>query len=60
MPTDEPRFTFNQDFMINEGDYVSLGLYFNDICQTLNRGTNGKKLEDLNESAREAIKQLTT
>ena len=45
--------------MINEKDYVSLGLYFNDICQALNRGTNGKRSEDLNESAREAIKQLT-
>ena len=54
-----PRFTFSQEFMINEDDYVSLGMYFNDICQILNRGTNGKRLEDLNESAREAVKQLT-
>ena len=52
-----PRLIFNQDFMVNEGNYVSLGLNCAEICQALNQGTNGKRLEDLNESAREAIKQ---
>ena len=45
--------------MINEEDYVELGLNCADICRALDRGTNGKKLDDLNPSVREAINQLT-
>ena len=46
--------------MINEQDYVDLGLNCADICRALDRGTNGKRLDDLNRSVREAINQLTT
>jgi len=46
--------------MINEQDYVELGLNCADICKTLDRGTNGKKLDDLSQSVCEAINQLTT
>jgi len=46
--------------MVNELDYVELGLSCADICRALNRGMNGKKLGDLSESVRDSINQLTT
>ena len=46
--------------MINDQDYVELGLNCADICGALDRGTNGKKLDDLSLSVCEAINQLTT
>lgn len=46
--------------MINEQDYVDLGLYCADICRALARGVNGKKLNDLSKSVCDAINQLTT
>ena len=52
--------TSNQDTMINEQDYVEIGLNCADICTALDRGTNGKKLDDLGQSVCEAINQLTT
>jgi len=55
-----PEFTYNQDTLANEQDYVDLGLSYADICKALSRGMNGKKLDDLNESVRDAINQLTT
>ena len=46
--------------MINQADYVELGLACSDVCTALDRGLNGKRLNDLNNSVCEAIKQLTT
>ena len=46
--------------MINEVDYVELGLACADVCTALDRGLNGKRLNNLNSSVCEAIKQLTT
>jgi len=46
--------------MINQADYVALGLACADVCTTLDRGLSGKKLNDLSNSVCEAIKQLTT
>ena len=46
--------------MMNQVDYVELGLACAEVCTTLNRGLNGKKLSDLNNSVCEAISQLTT
>ena len=46
--------------MANKSDYVEVGLACADVCKALDRGMNGKKLEDLNESVRGAINQLTT
>ena len=46
--------------MINQVDYVELGLTCADVCNTLDRGLSGKRLNDLNNSVCEAIKQLTT
>ena len=46
--------------MINQVDYVELGLACADVCANLDRGLNGKRLDDLNNSVLEAIRQLTT
>ena len=54
------RFTYIQDSMANEQEYVELGLSCADICGALDRGMNGKKLGDLSQSVCEAIDQLTT
>ena len=45
--------------MINEQDYVELGLHCADICKALKRGVGEKKLEDLSQSVCDAINQLT-
>ena len=49
----------DQESMANE-DYIGLGLDCADICTALDRGTNGRKVDDLRQSVREAIDQLTT
>jgi hypothetical protein len=46
--------------MMNKEDCVELGLACADVCTALQRGLNGKTLNDLNNSVCEAIKQLTT
>jgi hypothetical protein len=35
------RFTFIQDSMANEQDYVDLGLNCADVCKALDRGLKG-------------------
>ena len=49
-----------QDSMINEADCVDLGIACADVCIALDRGANGKRLNELNNSVCEAIGQLTT
>jgi len=44
--------------MINQVDYIELGLACADVCITLDRGLSGKWLEDLSSSVCEAISQL--
>ena len=44
---------------MNEVEYVELGLSCADICRALDRGMNGKKLDDLSKSVCDAITQLT-
>ena len=44
--------------MINERDYVELGLFCADICKALDRGMSGKNLSDLSKSVRDAINQF--
>lgn len=46
--------------MANEADYVELGLSCADICRALERGMDGKKLDDLSKSVCDAINKLTT
>ena len=45
------RSTHNQDSMANKADCA-------DVCKVLDWGMNGKKLDDLSQSVREAIVQL--
>jgi len=42
--------------LINQMDYVELGLACAEVCTALGRGLKGKKLDDLNDSVCEAIK----
>ena len=46
--------------MANDVDYVELGLSCADICRTLERGMNGRRLNGLSQSVCDAINQLTT
>jgi len=46
--------------MLNESDYVELGLACASVSTALDRGMNGRKMNDLNQSVCEAINQLTT
>ena len=46
--------------MVNKQDYVELGLFCADICTALDRGMNGKEMEDLSRSVCDAINQLKT
>ena len=45
--------------MVDEVDYVVLGLLCADICRALDLGTNGKKLDELSQSVCEAMSLLT-
>jgi hypothetical protein len=45
--------------MVNELDYVELGLFCADICRALDRGTDKKQLDEFSQSVRDAIGQLT-
>ena len=49
-----------QDSMVNEDDYVDLGLTCNTVCAALDRGLEGKQLSELSGSVLDAIGQLTT
>ena len=46
--------------MINELDYIELGLSCADICTALDRGLNGRRVDELSQSVFMAIQQLTT
>ena len=48
-----------QDFIANEEGYVELGLHCAEICKAIDRGMNGKRLDELSQSVCEAINQLT-
>ena len=45
--------------MANERDFVELGISCANICQALQRGTNGKRLNNLSKSVRGAMEKLT-
>jgi len=49
-----------QDSVINQVDYVELGLACADVCIALDRGLSGKLLKDLNDPVWEVISQLMT
>ena len=45
--------------MVNEEDYVNLGLACADVCKALDRGMNGRRVDQLSQSVFEVIGQLT-
>ena len=47
-----------QDTVINEQDYLELGLDCADICRTLDRVTGGKNQDDLSQSMCKEMDQL--
>ena len=49
-----------QDSMIDEVDYVDLGLACADVCRALDRGLKERRADELNRPVLEAIKWLTT
>ena len=46
--------------MANEQDYVDLGISCADICKALERGMDGRSLNDVSKSVCDAINQLAT
>ena len=46
--------------MANRTDYVELGLACAEVCKALDRGMNGRQMNELSQSVFEAIGQLTT
>ena len=46
--------------MANKSDYVELGLACAEVCGALDRGMNGRRMDELNQPVFEAIEQLTT
>ena len=46
--------------MANKQEYVELGESCARVCQALDRGLNGKKMDDLSSSVFGAIEQLTS
>ena len=52
------RLTFAQDSLINEEDYVELGLSCAEVCKVLDRGLNGRQFDELSQPVLEAIQEL--
>ena len=46
--------------MANKSDYLKLGLVCAKVCKALQQAMNGKGMDDLSQSARDAITDLTT
>ena len=46
--------------MVNDTDYIELGLACADVCKALDRGMKGRRVDELSQSVFEAIGQLTT
>ena len=46
--------------MLNEVEYVELGLACADVCRALDRGINGRGADGFDQSVFEAIGELTT
>ena len=53
-------FTVFQDSVVDEQDYVELGLSCADVCQALERGLEGRQMNELSRSMLGAIERLTT
>jgi len=53
------KFMPSQDSMINNPDCVDLGLSCAHVCRTLDRGTDGRKQDELSPSVYDAMGQLS-
>ena len=51
---------FLQDPMFNKQDYVDLGKLCAGVCKALDRGSKGRRLDELSPSVLDAIELLTT
>ena len=56
----EFQFAFIQNSTSNKQNYVELGKSCGRVCQALDRGLDGRRPDELTQSALEAIEQLTT
>ena len=45
--------------MVSQMAYVGLGLVCTEVCNALDWGLSGKKLDELDKSARAAVNRLT-
>ena len=54
------RLKHVQESMINDVEYVELGLACADVCRALDRGMSGRGVAELSQSVFEAIGELTT
>ena len=54
------QFNFIQGSIVDDQDYVKLGLFCADVCQVLDRGLNGRGADELSRSLVGAIEQLTS
>lgn len=46
--------------MINQQEYIDIGLSCAHVCEALDRGLKGRQLDELSQSVLDAIGQLTT
>jgi len=46
--------------MVNEVDYIELGLACADVCETLNQGMGIRRVDQLSKPALRAIERLTS
>lgn len=53
------KLTYTKDSTAKELDFIELGFYCAEICRALDRGIDGKELDDLSRSVCDAIGQLT-
>lgn len=52
------RLTSGKESMAGDLDYVELGLFCAGVCRALDRGTSGKKPDELSQSVYDAINLL--
>ena len=45
--------------MVSKAGYAELGLICSDVCEALNRATNTRRADQLNQSVLKAIEKLT-
>ena len=54
------RLTSIQDSVVSKQDYIALAKHCADVCTSLDRGLDERRLDELGRSVLGAIEQLTT